>query len=145
MIKKEYTKYLEKEGYIVCNDYVYHYTPEGILIQKIKHLNGAFALSTVTPPEKSIEFQLTQEGKEKVNLYIKDLEEKREELLPTHENTTEEAAIPNVRDIESDISFVKLNDHLEYLNDWEATDDCEADSPLILNIGKDFVPTKLAG
>ena len=85
---------------------------------------------------------LTEEGLRHTNEYIRGLWTKQIELLSAKKDTADDIEIATVADILSDMdkyTVKDVGDGLEYLNGWPVTDNYEADYPLRLEYGKDFV------
>lgn len=85
--------------------------------------------------------ELTDEGLEKVNQFIAELEAKRKEILDAGKDTADDTEIPTVADIVDDITWEGVDDDGEYYNGWAVTDNYDSDSPLLLKLGVDFVDT----
>ena len=83
--------------------------------------------------------KLTDVGKKKVDLYIRNLTAKRKEILDAGKDTADETQIPTVDDVLADIEFVGVDDDGEYYNSWGVTDNYDADEMLVLINGQDFV------
>lgn len=87
-------------------------------------------------------YVLTNEGKDRVRGYIRELRAKRKEILDAGKDTADETKIPTAEDILSDISFMGIDwDDPSgpcYVNGWGVTDNYDADYPLSLNLGRDF-------
>ncbi len=88
-----------------------------------------------------MEYRLTKNGLETVKDYINELKAKRKEILDANNDTADETDIPTVEDIISDMSWCigENSDSIEYLNGWGVTDNYEADYPLHLEVGSDFI------
>lgn len=85
---------------------------------------------------------LTEQGEEKVYLFIEDLKARRKEILDAGKDTADETPIPEKEDILSDIlSFEDENG--EYLNCWGVTDHYDS-YPICLQRDVDFVELELA-
>lgn len=80
--------------------------------------------------------ELTEVGREKCELYIKELNAKRKELLDAGKDTANETEIPTVEDIRDEIEWFEEDD--EYLNNWGVTDNYEGDYPIDLKYGCDY-------
>lgn len=83
--------------------------------------------------------KLTEAGCKKVEEYIKELEAKRKEILDAGKDTADETNIPTVEDIIADVYWIYEEENNEYCNNWGVTDNYEADYPLDLELGTDFV------
>ncbi len=88
-------------------------------------------------------YNLTAEGKKKVEKFIAECSAKRKEILDAKKDTGEETNLPTVEDILADLSFTGIDDDGEYCNCWQVTDNCDSDGPLSLKIGVDFVQAKV--
>ena len=84
-------------------------------------------------------FVLTERGKEKAAVYIREMEAKRKEILDAGLDTANETTIPSIEGIESEINFFGLDDDGEYFNAWGVTDKYDADYPLLLRLGEDIM------
>lgn len=86
-------------------------------------------------------YKLTKEGLKKTNNYILELKAKRKEILDAGKDTAD-FGLPTVEDIVSDMNW-SVQDfgegYLEYINNWGVTDNYDADLPLGLVIGQDFI------
>ncbi len=80
---------------------------------------------------------LTQEGKNEVDFYIRELKAKRKEILDAGLDTANETHLPTEKDILSDIAWSE--DNGEYFNCWGVTDNYDADAPLVLNRGIHYI------
>nr|WP_297765850.1 hypothetical protein [uncultured Butyrivibrio sp.] len=83
-------------------------------------------------------WKLTLEGKANANLYIRELEAKRKEILDARKDTAENTNIPTLEDIEDDVNFIGVDNDGEYYNGWAVTDNYDADYPLLLKVGRDL-------
>lgn len=88
-------------------------------------------------------YLLTAHGNRSVQEYITELEAKRKEILDAGKDTADETNIPTKEDILEDIEFIGIDwDDPEgpcYYNGWGVTDNYDADYPLLLKLGRDFV------
>lgn len=86
---------------------------------------------------------MTENGKKIAKAYIRELEAKRKELLDAGKDTAAETSIPTVEDILSDIEYVGISwddpNGPCYYNGWAVTDNYDADQPLDLKLGRDFI------
>lgn len=86
---------------------------------------------------------LTENGREIAEDYIRELEAKRKEILDAGKDTADETVLPTVDVIQEDIVFCGVNwddpDGPCYYNGWGVTDHCDADYPILLKYGRDFV------
>lgn len=82
--------------------------------------------------------KLTTKGEREVKSYINELMAKRKEILDAGIDTADHTAIPTVKDILIDID---LNEGVkgEYCELWNVTDNYEADYPLCLMYGIDYI------
>ena len=84
-------------------------------------------------------FLLTDSGREKARAFIAECEAFRKELLDAHIDTADDTNLPNLTDIEDDISLTELDaDTGDYYNCWGVTDNYDS-SVLSLEGGVDFV------
>ncbi len=83
--------------------------------------------------------KLTPTGIRKTESYICELAAKRKEILDAHNDTAMETHIPTLEDIVNDIDFMSVDEDGEYYNSWGCTDNYDADYPLLLVLGIDFV------
>lgn len=83
-------------------------------------------------------YKLTNSGKRAIQSYISELKAKRKEILDAGKDTADYTELPTEYDIVDDIEFIGL-DGGEYYNSWGVTDNYDADYPLSLQLGKDFV------
>lgn len=87
-------------------------------------------------------YVLTDIGVKKAKAYIKELEDKRKEILDASKDTCEETELPDVEAIESDVNAFAEGG--EYLNNWGVTDNYNSDYPLCLREGMDYAEEKRA-
>ena len=83
-------------------------------------------------------YKLTELGKKDVNHYLREMEEKRKEILDAHKDTSDYTALPTEDDIMMDINFF-IDEDGEYCNNWGVTDNYNADYPLYLKMNIHFV------
>ena len=92
-------------------------------------------------------YELTKEGKRKVEEYIRDLETQRNEILNEGLDTADDTYLPTVEDVESDLNFIDIDIDVdgsgEYYNSWGVTDNYDSNYPLSLILGRDFVKEKM--
>lgn len=70
-----------------------------------------------------MEYVLTEEGKRKVAVFIKECEAKRKEILDAGLDTAEDTQIPTEADILSDLNNgVEVDEDGDYYNAWGVTD-----------------------
>lgn len=101
----------------------------------------AFTLTFDMP--KNCEIVLTYEGQKRIRSYIAELEAKRKEILDAKKDTADETHIPTMEDIISDIdNGVGIDDDGAYYNSWGVTDNYNADEPIVLIYGADFLFAK---
>lgn len=87
-----------------------------------------------------VEYVLTEEGLRKVKQYVRELDAKRKEILDAGKDTIDETPNPvTVEDIEDDINFTGIDEDGEYYNGWYVTDNYDADYPISLMLGVDFI------
>ena len=99
------------------------------------HMTGSYTLP--------VSYMLTENGKKIVNNYILELEAKRKEILDAKKDTADETTLPTLEDIVNDIQFCGVNeddpDGPCYYNGWGVTDNYDADYPILLKRGRDFI------
>ncbi len=87
-------------------------------------------------------YELTKEGRRKVEDYIRELEIQRNEILNEGLDTADDTYLPTVEDIESDLNFIDIDIDVdgsgEYYNSWGITDNYDSNYPISLILGKDF-------
>jgi hypothetical protein len=93
----------------------------------------------ITDLEVENMYELTEKGIDKCKAFIKHCEDKRKEILDAGKDTVIQTNIPTVQEIEDDISSCGINDKEEYCEVWAVTDNYEADYPLQLVLGEDFI------
>ena len=90
-----------------------------------------------------MKYVLTENGKENVRSYIRELEAKRKEILDAGKDTADETSLPTEEDILSDVGFIGVSwddpDGPCYYNGWGVTDNYEADAPICLKLGRDLI------
>lgn len=87
-------------------------------------------------------YRLTEQGRTKAEAYIRELEAKRKEILDAGLDTIDDCgSIVSLEAIEDDLEDF-TDDTGEYLNGWYVTDNYDADYPLGLYLGEDFVEVK---
>ena len=84
------------------------------------------------------ELEYTENGKEKVKAYIKELEAKRKEILDAGKDTADDTYIPTLEDILNDASCFIGVENGEYFNSWGVTDHYDADNAICLILGEDI-------
>ena len=84
-------------------------------------------------------YNLTESGIKIVISYISELNAKRKEILDSGKDTADETTIPTPEDILADIDFIGLDKEGCYYNNWGVTDNYDADYPISLKYGIDFV------
>ena len=84
------------------------------------------------------ELEYTENGKEKVKAYIKELEAKRKEILDAGKDTADDTYIPTLEDILDDASYWFDEESREYYNSWGVTDNYNADNAICLTLGEDI-------
>ncbi len=88
-------------------------------------------------------FELTDNGREIVESYIRELEAKRKEILDAGRDTADETTLPTIEDIVADICFCGIDwddpDGPCYYNGWSVTDNYGSDYPVLLKYERDFV------
>ena len=94
--------------------------------------------------DKEYVFSATVEGLEKISSYISEMEAKRKEILDAGLDTVEEVgALPTAGDIINDIQFAYEEETKDYCHHWDVTDNHTTKEPLLLELNKDFVKTKV--
>lgn len=83
---------------------------------------------------------LTKTGIRVAEQYIKELQEKRKEIMDGCKDTCEETELPDVGSIELDVNLFAKDG--EYLNNWGVTDHHDSDYPICLQEGIDYVEAK---
>ena len=84
-------------------------------------------------------YKLTETGRQEAERYIEELKAKRKEILDAKKDTADETTLPTIEDIEADIDFMDIDDDNAYYNNWGVTDHYDADAPIGLMLGKDFI------
>ena len=77
--------------------------------------------------------KLTELGKQEFNIYIREAEAKRKEILDAGIDTADDTWLPDEDDILMDIEHFEEDG--EYCNGWGVTDNYNADYPLYLKRG----------
>ena len=117
---------LTKKGLQQCRLFLFH----------IKDVNRIFKHRK----ENNMEYVLTEEGKRKVAVFIKECEAKRKEILDAGLDTAEDTQIQTEADILSDLNNgVGVDEDGDYYNAWGVTDNYCSDRACELAIGEDFV------
>lgn len=118
---------------------------EGALELLMDYYSGNITASTnvrskYVKASTDVEYVLTEEGLRKVKQYVKELDAKRKEILDAGKDTIDETPNPvTVEDIEDDINFTGIDEDGEYYNGWYVTDNYDADYPISLMLGVDFI------
>lgn len=118
---------------------------EGALELLMDYYSGNIMASTnvrskYVKASTDVEYVLTEEGLRKVKQYVKELDAKRKEILDAGKDTIDETPNPvTVEDIEEDINFTGIDEDGEYYNGWYVTDNYDADYPISLMLGVDFI------
>ncbi len=81
---------------------------------------------------------LTPQGEKNVSDYLAELSAKRKEILDAGKDTAADTTIPTKEDILADVDFQGLDEDGEYYNGWAITDNCDADRPILLKLGRDL-------
>ena len=84
-------------------------------------------------------YKLTDDGIKNIDRYIEGLKAKRKEILDAGLDTANETEIPLVADIFIDAMGFGIDDDGTVYDSWGVTDNYDADSPICLELGKDFV------
>lgn len=128
---------------------IWHWFEEEYGISVGELMNGDEAVKEELPLEekendKEYVFSATKEGLEKISSYISELEAKRKEILDAGLDTVEEVgALPTAEDIINDIQFAYEDETKDYCHHWDVTDNHITKEPLLLELNKDFVKTKV--
>ncbi len=144
---QEYCSKLTQKGYRVKENLAFLDTPTGVWISKIVQDLQGFGLTTILAPGdmQTVTYSLTEQGRRNVNQYIRELKSKRKEILDAGIDTAEETNLPTQKEIEEDINFIGIDADGEYVNGWGVTDNYDADSPILLKIGRDFDAVRIGG
>lgn len=144
MTYQQYTERLRGHGYRTKENLVFLQTVYGLWIQQIVEDANGFGLVTVINPldyfntGKELKFKLTDGGKREAARYIRHMKVKRREILDAGKDTADDTVLPTVEDIEADVNFTGIDDDGEYINGWGVTDNYDADTPLLLKVGRDL-------
>lgn len=128
---------------------IWHWFEEEYGISVGELMNGDEAVKEELPLEekendKEYVFSATKEGLEKISSYISEMEAKRKEILDAGLDTVEEVgALPTAGDIINDIQFAYEEETKDYCHHWDVTDNHITKEPLLLELNKDFVKTKI--
>jgi hypothetical protein len=87
--------------------------------------------------EKSTAYRLTEEGIRKCEAFIAECEAKKKRILNVDADTARDVHIPDVREIEKDISGPRIIEG-DYRGSWKVTDHYWADHLLHLSMETDF-------
>lgn len=87
---------------------------------------------------KEPNFVLTDYGKKVVKDYIAELAAKRKEILDAGKDTAIDTELPSEEDIVASVNLSGLDENGEYYDGWDVTDHYDADSPILLKIGRDL-------
>ena len=90
-------------------------------------------------PDNITEIELTANGVRIVSDYLAELHAKRKEILDAGIDTANGTNLPDKEEIIADVLFDGIDDQGEYYNGWGVTDNYDADSPILLKIGRDFL------
>ena len=144
MMKEDYIRILKKHGYEIDGNLAYLQINAGVWVQEIEEnrLGRGYGLTTVYMPHEGDEVVLTIPGVKAIRGYISELAAKRKEILDASKDTTDETALPTVKDIACDIELTGWDDEGVYSNNWGVTDNYEGDFALTLM--KDFDFTEVA-
>ena len=92
-------------------------------------------------------YTLTEVGRKKVEIFIRECEAKRKEILDAKIDTADDTELPTVKDIVADLNDIDLDididGNAEYYNGWGVTDSYDSDYPLSLELGIDFKEDKV--
>lgn len=88
-------------------------------------------------------YALTQNGRREVKRYLSELAAKRKEILDAGIDTADDTNLPTEKDILCDIETF-IDEDGRYYNGWGVTDHYDADQPLSLIFGVDFVEKEAA-
>ena len=104
-------------------------------------MTGKIGFSNVdcTYYDGAVWYKLTDDGIKNIERYIAELKAKRKEVLDAGLDTADETEIPLVSDIFIDAMGFGIDDDGTVYDGWGVTDNYDADSPICLELGKDFV------
>lgn len=88
------------------------------------------------------DFEYTKNGRENAEMYIREMKAKQKEIMDAGKDTCDDTNIPDEDEILGDIGFIGLDGSGEYYNGWGVTDNYDADRPICLKIGRDFLIKK---
>ena len=87
---------------------------------------------------------LTDTGKEKTLMFIRECEAKRKEILDAGKDTADDTNIPTIEDIISDLNYgIGIDEEGDYYNNWGVTDNYDSDYPLCLTLNQDFIRERI--
>jgi len=84
-------------------------------------------------------YELTKKGIKECEDYIAELNAKRKEILDARKDTADNTELPTIQDIFDDALSFGIDDDGEIYNSWGVTDNYNADNPICLKLGVDFV------
>ena len=87
---------------------------------------------------KATTYRLTDVGREEVQRFIRECEEKRKEILDAGKDTAEETTLPTEEDVVADVNLQGIDPDGDYFNAWAVTDHYDSDTVLGLHIHKDL-------
>ncbi len=101
-------------------------------------------LKLISTAWSNVDCVLSPLGEIAVKQYIKELHEKKKEILDAGKDTADETELPTYEDIISDIeTFYGADGTAEYCNLWGVTDNYNADFPLRLSLGHEIITKQL--
>lgn len=86
---------------------------------------------------KTASVELTEEGRERVDQYLQELQTERKEILDAGMDTADETSLPSYEDILMDID--NYEEENEYMGAWPVSDNTLADTSLYLERDRDYV------
>lgn len=85
------------------------------------------------------EYRLTDHGRKICEDYLAELKAKRKEILDAGIDTIDETPnLPTVEEIFEDLVDFGFDEWGESFNSWYVTDHYDADSPVLLKLGRDI-------
>ena len=82
-------------------------------------------------------YKLTDKGIANIEMYIREMQAKKKEILDAGLDTADETNIPTVSDIFIDAIDMGFDEYGEAFNGWGVTDNYDADYPIFLKLGDD--------
>ena len=84
-------------------------------------------------------YLFTETGRKNAESYLVELAAKRKELIDAGKDTADDTVPATLEDIICEVNDFGLDDEGEYYNGWPVSDNCDADYPLLLKLGRDLV------